>query len=85
MERALAFAIKLWSSVTYTSIYYVRIAMISGSLLCEMTAYTFCIDLIVRGYCEYQSIWDNPLADGGLLCELEIHMIHRPWLSRSDR
>ena len=36
-----------------------------------MTIYTFCIDsmiwLIDWGYREYQSIWDNPLADGNLL------------------
>ena len=24
-----------------------------------MTAYTFCIDSVVRGYHDYQSIWDN--------------------------
>ena len=54
-----------------------------------MAAYTFCIDSMIRGYHEYwkkvstdQSVWDNPLADGYLLCEREIHTIHRPWLSR---
>ena len=31
-----------------------------------MTAYTFYID---SGYHDYQSIWDNPLADGDLLCD----------------
>ena len=34
-----------------------------------MTAYAFCIDLMIRGYHEYQSIWDKPLVDGDLLCE----------------
>ena len=35
-----------------------------------MTACTFCIDLVVPGYCEYQSIlWDIPLADEDLPCE----------------
>ena len=43
-----------------------------------MTAYTFYINSIVQGYREYQSIWDNLLADGDLLCKQEIHMIHRP-------
>ena len=38
---------------------------------CEMTAYTFSIDSVIRGYCEYHSIWDNPLADGDLLCVRE--------------
>ena len=33
-----------------------------------MTAYTFSIDLMIRGYREYQSIWDNPLVDGDILC-----------------
>ena len=43
-----------------------------------MAVYTFCIDSMIQGYREYQSVWDNPLADGDLLCEQEIHMIHRP-------
>ena len=34
-----------------------------------MTACAFCIDSIVQGYCEYQSIWDIPLVDGDLPCE----------------
>ena len=30
-----------------------------------MTVYMFCIDSLIRGHHEYQSIWDNPLlADG---------------------
>ena len=36
-----------------------------------MTAYTFCIDSMVQGYHDYQSIWDNPLSDGDLLCVRE--------------
>ena len=37
-----------------------------------MTAYTFYIDSMVQGYHDYQSIWDNSLADGDyLLCEQE--------------
>ena len=43
---------------------------------CEMTAYTFCIDSMVRGYHEYQSIWDTPLADGDLPCEREVGNSH---------
>ena len=34
-----------------------------------MTVCTFCIDSIVWGYCEYQSMWDIPLEDGDLPCE----------------
>ena len=41
-----------------------------------MTAYTFHADLIVQGYHGYQSIRDNPLADGGLLCERETRNLH---------
>ena len=41
-----------------------------------MTAYTFCIDSLVRGYCEYQSIWDIPLADGDLPCEQKMGNSH---------
>ena len=41
-----------------------------------MTAYTFCIDSMVRGYHEYQSIWDTPLADGDLPCEREVGNSH---------
>ena len=37
-----------------------------------MIAYMFCIDAMIQGYLEYQSIWDNPLADGDLLCEQEM-------------
>ena len=36
-----------------------------------MTAYTFGIDSMIQGHHEYQSIWDNPVADGDLLCEQE--------------
>ena len=36
-----------------------------------MTAYTFGIDSMIQGHHEYQSIWDNPVADGDLLCERE--------------
>ena len=32
-----------------------------------MSPYTFCIDSMVRGYHDYQFIWDNSLADGDLL------------------
>ena len=40
---------------------------------CKTTAYTFYIDSMAQGYHEYQfqSIWDNPLADGNLPCEWE--------------
>ena len=31
---------------------------------------------MVRGYHDYQSIWDNPLADGDLLCEQEMGNSH---------
>ena len=43
-----------------------------------MTAYTFCIDSMIRGCCEYQSIWDNPLVDGDLLSERETGNSHDP-------
>ena len=43
-----------------------------------MTAYTFCIDPMIRGYHEYQCIWDNLLADGELLCERETENLHDP-------
>ena len=43
---------------------------------CEMTAYTFYIESIVWGYHGYQSIWDNPLANGDLLCEREMGNSH---------
>ena len=43
-----------------------------------MTAYTFYIDSMVRGYCEYQSIWDIPLADGDLPCERKMGNSHDP-------
>ena len=36
----------------------------------------FYIDSIVQGYHDYQSIWDNPLADGDLLCERETGNSH---------
>ena len=61
-------AIKFWSGVTCMYIFYIRIATISSSE-CEMTAYTFGIDSMIQGHHEYQSIWDNPVADGDLLCE----------------
>ena len=41
-----------------------------------MTAYTFCIDSMIRGYHECQSIRDNPLADGDLLGERETGNSH---------
>ena len=44
-----------------------------------MTACTFCIDLVVPGYCEYQSIlWDIPLADEDLPCEQKTGNSHDP-------
>ena len=43
-----------------------------------MTAYTFYIDSMVRGYCEYQSTWDNPLASVDLPCEQETGNSHNP-------
>ena len=44
-----------------------------------MTAYTFYIDSMVQGYHDYQSIWDNPLVDGDLLCERETGNSHDLW------
>ena len=43
-----------------------------------MTAYMFCIDSMIRSYHEYQSIWDNPLADGDLLGERQTGNSHDP-------
>ena len=43
-----------------------------------MTAYAFCIDSMIRGNCEYQSVWDNSLVDGHLLCERETGNSHNP-------
>ena len=43
-----------------------------------MTAYMFCIDSMIRDYHEYLSIWDNPLADGDLLCEREMGNSYNP-------
>ena len=43
-----------------------------------MTACTFCIDSMVRGYYEYQSRWDNLLADVDLPCEGEAGDSHNP-------
>ena len=44
-----------------------------------MTAYTFCIDLMVRGYCEQQSMQDDvPLPDGDLSCERITGNSHNP-------
>ena len=43
-----------------------------------MTACTFCIDSMVWGCCEYQSIWDIPLADGDLPCEQKTGNSHDP-------
>ena len=43
-----------------------------------MTAYTFCIDSMIQGYHEYQSMWDNPLADGDLFCEREMGNSRNP-------
>ena len=43
-----------------------------------MIAYMFCIDSMIRGYHEYQSVWDNPLADRDLLCEWETGNSHDP-------
>ena len=69
---------------------FLRSYTISASLIVsdesvKITAYTFYIDSMAWGYHDYQSIWDNPLADIDLICEWEmgnIHMIYRPWLSR---
>ena len=33
---------------------------------------------MVRGYCEYQSIWDIPLIDGDLHCERKMGNSHDP-------
>ena len=41
-----------------------------------MTAYMFYIESIVWGYYDYQSIRDNPLTDGDLLCEREMENSH---------
>ena len=43
-----------------------------------MTAYTFCIDSMIRRYHEYQSMWDNLLADGDLFCEREMRNSRNP-------
>ena len=43
-----------------------------------MTACIFCIDSMIQGYPEYQSIWVNPLAYGELLCEQETGNSHDP-------
>ena len=50
-----------------------------------MIAYTFCIDSMIWGYHEYQSIWDNPLADGDLLCEWEMGNSHAPQAMANKR
>ena len=44
----------------------------------------FYIDSMVQGYYDYQSIWDNPLADGDLLCELETGNSHDLGLSYQE-
>ena len=41
-----------------------------------MTAYMFYIDSMVRSYHDYQSTWDNPMADGDLPCEWETGNSH---------
>ena len=41
-----------------------------------MTAYMFYIDSMLLGYHDYQSIWDNPLANGDLPCEREMGNSH---------
>ena len=43
-----------------------------------MTACTFCIDSMILGYHEYQSVWDIPLADGDLFCERKTGNSHDP-------
>ena len=43
-----------------------------------MTAYTLYIDSMIQGYHKYQSIWNNPLAKGNLLCEQETGNSHDP-------
>ena len=54
-------------------------AIASGSVRkCKMAADTFCIDSIVYGYHEYQSIWHHPLADGELVCKREAGKFHDP-------
>ena len=37
-----------------------------------------CIDSMIRGYHEYQSMWDNPLVDGDLLGKRETENSHNP-------
>ena len=37
-----------------------------------MSDYMFCMDSVVWDYHEYQSTWDNTLADGYLPCEREM-------------
>ena len=58
--------------------------MISGSLIVSVL-WTMkvwndnlhvCIDSMVQGYHEYQSIWDNPLANEDLPCEWEMGNSH---------
>ena len=41
-----------------------------------MTAYTLYIDSMVWDYHDYQSVWDNHLVDGDLLCEHETENSH---------
>ena len=38
----------------------------------------FCIDSMVCGYHNYQSIWHHPLVDGELVCEQEAVNSHDP-------
>ena len=43
-----------------------------------MTVDMFCIDSMIQGYYEYQSIWDILLVDGDLLYERETGNSHDP-------
>ena len=55
--------------------------MISSSLIVSVKwqfTHFVAIDSMIRGYHEYQSIWDNPLTDGDLLCEQETGNSHNP-------
>ena len=58
---------------------YLRIATISSSLIVNVKwQLAHFVDSVVRGYCEYQSIWDSPLANGDLPCEWKIGNSHDP-------
>ena len=38
--------------------------------------FVFVVDLMIGGYDEYKSIWENPSADDDLLCEHKVGNTH---------